>query len=490
MSLALGRVVGSTRFYELEPWDWAGISPRGRGRCPRPACVDRAVIGHTWLDPAAQRTPVNTEAKLLMLDHAFGTWGVRAVRLQTDARNVRSRAAIERLGCTLDGVLRVDRPAADGAVRRLGGVLDAGRRVARRPGPPRGPAGRLTRRAGPRSPARGRRAATRTPAVRSDADAGRSPHAHDRRARATGTGRARSSDTVVLVVVCLAQFMVVLDVSIVNVALPAIQRSLHFRAVDLQWVVTAYALTFGGLLLLGGRLADLFGRRRIFLVGLGLFTAASLLGGFATDQATLIAARSLQGVGAAILSPATLTILTVTFTDQRARAKAFGVWSAVAAGGGAAGALFGGMLTQYLSWRWILFVNVPIGIALFAVARLRLHESRAEGPGAGSTWPGRSPSPAPSSCSSTPSPTPTWCRGRPPRPCWCWPPRPSCCSPSSSSRPGWRPTRWCRCACSGSARSPGPTWSCSASASACSPCGSSSRSTSSRCSATARWSPG
>lgn len=183
----------------------------------------------------------------------------------------------------------------------------------------------------------------------------------------------------ILVVVCLAQFMVVLDVSIVNVALPAIQHSLHFRAVDLQWVVTAYALTFGGLLLLGGRLADLFGRRRIFLVGLGLFTAASLLGGFATDQATLIAARSLQGVGAAILSPATLTILTVTFTDQRARAKAFGVWSAVAAGGGAAGALFGGLLTQYLSWRWILFVNVPIGIALFAVARLRLHESRAEG---------------------------------------------------------------------------------------------------------------
>jgi len=196
----------------------------------------------------------------------------------------------------------------------------------------------------------------------------------------TAPGRKRSSDTVILVVVCLAQFMVVLDVSIVNVALPAIQSSLHFRAVDLQWVVTAYALTFGGLLLLGGRLADLYGRRRIFLVGLGVFTAASLLGGFATNQTTLIAARSLQGVGAAILSPATLTILTVTFRDQRARAKAFGVWSAVAAGGGAAGALFGGILTQELSWRWILFVNVPIGIALFAVARLRLHESRAEGP--------------------------------------------------------------------------------------------------------------
>ncbi len=191
--------------------------------------------------------------------------------------------------------------------------------------------------------------------------------------------RPRSSDTVILVVVCLAQFMVVLDVSIVNVALPAIQRDLHFSAVGLQWVVTGYALTFGGLLLLGGRLADLFGRRRIFLLGLVLFTGASLLGGFATNQATLIAARCLQGVGAAVLSPATLTILTVTFRDQRARAKAFGVWSAVAAGGGAAGALFGGILTQYLSWRWILFVNVPIGIALFVAARGRLHESRAEG---------------------------------------------------------------------------------------------------------------
>jgi MFS family permease len=145
-------------------------------------------------------------------------------------------------------------------------------------------------------------------------------------------------------------------------------------------VVTAYALTFGGLLLLGGRLADLFGRRRILLLGLVLFTGASLVGGFSQNQGTLIAARSLQGVGAAVLSPATLTILTVTFTEQRARARALGLWSAVAAGGGAAGALFGGFLTQYLSWRWILFVNVPIGIVLFLVARLYLRESKAEGP--------------------------------------------------------------------------------------------------------------
>ena len=188
------------------------------------------------------------------------------------------------------------------------------------------------------------------------------------------------SDNTVLAIVCLAQFMVVLDISIVNVALPSIQKDLGFSAANLQWVVTAYALTFGGLLLLGGRLADLFGRRRILLLGLVLFTGASLVGGFSENQGTLIAARSLQGVGAAVLSPATLTILTVTFTEQRARARALGVWSAVAAGGGAAGALFGGFLTQYLSWRWILFVNVPIGIVLFLVARLYLRESKAEGP--------------------------------------------------------------------------------------------------------------
>ncbi len=187
-------------------------------------------------------------------------------------------------------------------------------------------------------------------------------------------------DRLVLTIVCLAQFMVVLDISIVNVALPSIQKDLGFSAANLQWVVTAYSLTFGGLLLLGGRLADLFGRRRIFLLGLILFTGASLLGGFAGNQATLIAARSLQGVGAAVLSPATLTILTVTFTEERARAKALGVWSAVAAGGGAAGALFGGFLTQYLSWRWILFVNVPIGAALYPFARLLLAESKADGP--------------------------------------------------------------------------------------------------------------
>jgi EmrB/QacA subfamily drug resistance transporter len=195
----------------------------------------------------------------------------------------------------------------------------------------------------------------------------------------SGGEKHHPPDWLILSLVCLAQFMVVLDISIVNVALPSIQKSLGFSEVNLQWVVTAYSLTFGGLLLFGGRLADLFGRRRIFLLGLVLFTGASLLGGFSQNQQTLIIARALQGVGAAVLSPATLTILTVTFTEQRARAKALGVWTAVAAGGGAAGALFGGILTDLLSWRWILFVNVPIGIVAFLLARFYLKESRAEG---------------------------------------------------------------------------------------------------------------
>ncbi len=202
-----------------------------------------------------------------------------------------------------------------------------------------------------------------------------------RRPTATTSGGPdrHTPDALVLALVCVAQFMVVLDVSVVNVALPSMQRSLHFSETNLQWVVTAYALTFGGLLLLGGRAADLFGRRRIFLVGLALFTGASLLGGFASDQTTLVAARGLQGIGAAVLSPATLTILTVTFTEVHARARALALWSSVAAGGGAAGALVGGLLTQYLSWRWILFVNVPIGVVVFTVARLSLTESRAAG---------------------------------------------------------------------------------------------------------------
>ncbi len=182
----------------------------------------------------------------------------------------------------------------------------------------------------------------------------------------------------VLALVCVGQFMVVLDASIVNVALPSIQRDLHFSTSSLQWVVNAYTLTFAGFLLLGGRAADLFGRRRIFLVGLAVFTASSLFGGLAQNEAWLVTARAMQGLGAAILAPATLTILTASYPEGPARAWALGAWSAVSSAGASAGALFGGILTDFLSWRWILFVNVPIGVVALVAARRHLPESRAE----------------------------------------------------------------------------------------------------------------
>ncbi len=181
---------------------------------------------------------------------------------------------------------------------------------------------------------------------------------------------------VILALACVAQFMVLLDVSIVNVALPSIQRALQFTPAGLQWVVNAYALTYAGFLMLGGRAADLYGRRKIFILGLGLFTLASLVGGLSQSSGMLTAARAAQGLGAAVLSPATLTLLITTFPEGKARAKALGTWSAVAGAGGAAGALFGGILTQYLSWRWILFINVPIGIVVTALAVTYLSEGR------------------------------------------------------------------------------------------------------------------
>lgn len=206
-------------------------------------------------------------------------------------------------------------------------------------------------------------------------------HKYDRKVDVTAktTAPRQTPDWVILTLACVAQFMVLLDVSIVNVALPSIKHSLGFSPAELQWVLNAYTLTFAGFLLLGGRFADIFGRRRIFLLGLTVFTLASLLGGFAQDQTMLIGARAAQGLGGAILSPTTLTILTTTFREPKARARAMGIWSAVAGAGGAAGALLGGVLTEELSWRWILFINIPIGIVTFIAGRAYLQESRAQG---------------------------------------------------------------------------------------------------------------
>jgi EmrB/QacA subfamily drug resistance transporter len=189
------------------------------------------------------------------------------------------------------------------------------------------------------------------------------------------TRAKHAPDWVILAIACVAQFMVVLDVSIVNVALPSIGRDLHYTPTGLQWVVNAYVLTFAGFLLLGGRAADVFGRRRVYLFGLGLFTLASLVGGFAQNSEWLTAARAVQGVGGAFLSPATLTIIVTTFSGVR-MAKALGVWGAVAGAGGAAGALLGGILTAEASWRWVLFVNVPIGLAAGAAALVYLSEAK------------------------------------------------------------------------------------------------------------------
>src|SRR3954447_26192594 len=181
---------------------------------------------------------------------------------------------------------------------------------------------------------------------------------------------------IALGLLCVAQFVVVLDASIVNVALPSIGRALDFSQSNLAWVVNAYVLTFGGFLLLGGRMADLLGRRRIFMAGLILFAFASLLGGLSNSEGQLIAARAVQGLGAALLSPAALAIVTTTFRDGAERNKALGVWGAVAGSGGAAGVLLGGVLTDGLGWEWVLWVNVPIGIAAAAIAPTLLAESR------------------------------------------------------------------------------------------------------------------
>jgi EmrB/QacA subfamily drug resistance transporter len=183
---------------------------------------------------------------------------------------------------------------------------------------------------------------------------------------------------VVLVLICFAQFMVILDATIVNVALPSIQSDLNLSEGNLQWIVNAYTLVFGGFLLLGGRMGDLLGRKRLFLAGLVIFTGASLFDGLANSEGVLIAARSLQGLGAALISPAALSIIAITFKEGSERAKALGVWAAIAIGGSAVGLVLGGVLTQYFSWPWIFFVNVPVGIVTFVLSSRLIPESRDE----------------------------------------------------------------------------------------------------------------
>ena len=183
---------------------------------------------------------------------------------------------------------------------------------------------------------------------------------------------------IALAVIVLAQFMVVLDVAIVNVALPSIKTDLNFSEQNLQWVITAYSILFGGVLLLGGRLADILGRRKLFIAGIALFTVSSLLDGLAWSEGSLIAFRALQGLGAALVSPAALSILTTTFAEGRERNRALGIWGAVSGSGAAAGVLLGGALTSAFSWSWIFFVNVPVGLLVLVLSPLLLRESRAD----------------------------------------------------------------------------------------------------------------
>ena len=295
--------------------------------------------------------------------------------------------------------------------------------------------------------------------------------------------------TLTLVLCCLAQFMVILDVSIVNVALPSIADDLGFTPATLAWVVNAYTLAFAGFLLLGGRAADLLGRREVFAGGLALFALASLAGGLAQDELTLVAARAAQGLGGAVVAPATLSILTTASPRASSATARSGLWGAMGAIGGASGALLGGVLTEALNWRWILIINVPIGL-FGALAALRVVRTGRRDAGAARDFDliGRADRHARAgrrspTGSSSPSRTAGARRAR----CSRSPPAPRCSRCSCSSRGGSRtrplvPLRIFALARCCRAR----TSSCSASAARCSRCGTSSRSTSSRCSATRR----
>ncbi|MFY1676693.1 MULTISPECIES: MFS transporter [unclassified Streptomyces] len=202
--------------------------------------------------------------------------------------------------------------------------------------------------------------------------------AGDTPARTAAPARTPPPTWLVVTLACAGQFLVILDVSVVNVALPSMRAALGLSSHGLQWVVSAYAIAFSGFMLLGGRAGDLYGRKRMFLVGLGLFTLASLAGGLAQEGWQLLAARAAQGLGAAVLAPSTLTLLTAAVPGGPARARAIGTWTAVGAGGGATGGLIGGSLVQGLSWRWVLLINVPVGVVVLVAAGVWLAESRAE----------------------------------------------------------------------------------------------------------------
>jgi EmrB/QacA subfamily drug resistance transporter len=190
--------------------------------------------------------------------------------------------------------------------------------------------------------------------------------------------RHTTNPWVILILVCIAQFMVILDATVVNVALPSIQKDLGLSEANLQWIVNAYTLVFGGFLLLGGRAGDLLGRKRLFLAGVVVFTVASLLNGLATNSTWLISTRALQGLGAAFISPAALAIISTIFAEGRERGKALGVWAAIASGGSAVGLVLGGVLTQAFSWPWIFFINVPIGVVAFVLSLRLIPESTDE----------------------------------------------------------------------------------------------------------------
>ena len=247
----------------------------------------------------------------------------------------------------------------------------------------------------------------------------------------------------------VAYFITIVDFTIVNVALPTIGRKLHFPESDLQWVVTAYGLTFAGFLLLGGRAADLLGRRRLLMAGLVVFTCASLGGGLATSDTFLIVMRGIQGLGAALVLPAALSIVMNMFPEGAERNKALGIWGGVGALGGTVGLLAGGVLTTYVGWQYIFFFNVPIGAAALVLAPRLVPESRVGQCRAGATTPS-APSRSPPRCwsSCTPSPRRHRPAGRPRRPSPCSAPGLRCsrCSSSSKRKPR---RRSCRCRCSG-----------------------------------------